>query len=70
MRLSSALPQSLALIGSSGESNTRQRTHGLAYALGIPCSFWSIVGVLLALRSLGRQAGWGFQLQSPGFVVG
>ena len=62
--------KALALIGSSGESNTRQRRHGLAYTLGILCSFWSIVGVLLALRSLGRQAGWGFQLQSPGFVVG
>ena len=26
--------------------------------------------MLLASRSLDRQAGWGFQLQSPGFVVG
>lgn len=60
----------LALVGSSGESKARQRRHGLAYTTGILCSFWTIVGLLLALRSLGRQAGWGFQLQSPGFVVG
>jgi thiol:disulfide interchange protein len=62
--------KALALVGGSAEGNTRQRRHGLAYTLGILCSFWSIVGVLLALRSLGRQTGWGFQLQSPGFVVG
>jgi thiol:disulfide interchange protein DsbD len=62
--------KALALIGNSGESKMRQRRHGLAYTMGILCSFWSIVGVLLAFRSLGRQAGWGFQLQSPGFVVG
>ncbi|MFZ0633466.1 MAG: thioredoxin family protein [Acidobacteriaceae bacterium] len=60
----------LGLVGSSGESKARQRRHGLAYTTGILCSFWVIVGLLLALRSLGRQAGWGFQLQSPGFVVG
>jgi thiol:disulfide interchange protein len=60
----------LALIGSSGESKARQRRHGLAYTMGILCSFWIIVGLLLALRAVGKQAGWGFQLQSPGFVVG
>jgi thiol:disulfide interchange protein len=60
----------LALIASSGESKARQRRHGLAYAMGILCSFWVIVGLLLALRAVGKQAGWGFQLQSPGFVVG
>jgi thiol:disulfide interchange protein len=36
----------------------------------ILCSFWVIVGLLLALRAVGKQAGWGFKLQSPGFVVG
>jgi thiol:disulfide interchange protein len=60
----------LALVGSTGESGTRHRKHGLAYTLGVLCSFWVIVGVLLAARTLGRKAGWGFQLQSPGFVVG
>jgi len=60
----------LALIGGSGESKARQRRHGLAYTMGILCSFWVIVGLLLALRAVGKQAGWGFQLQSPGFVVG
>lgn len=62
--------KAFALLGNAGESTTRQRRHGLAYTGGVLCSFWSIVGILLTLRSLGRQAGWGFQLQSPGFVVG
>ena len=61
--------KALALVGSAEESRVRQRLHGSAYTLGILCSFWIVVGVLLSLRSLGKQAGWGFQLQSPVFVV-
>jgi thiol:disulfide interchange protein len=59
----------LALVGSAGDSKRVQRAHGVAYAAGILSSFWIIVGALLALRTLGKQIGWGFQLQSPGFVV-
>jgi thiol:disulfide interchange protein/DsbC/DsbD-like thiol-disulfide interchange protein len=46
-----------------------QRRHALVYALGIVLSFWLLTGVLLALRAAGEQIGWGFQLQSPGFVA-
>ena len=35
---------------------------------GLWC-FWVIVAVLLVLRAGGRELGWGFQLQSPGFVA-
>jgi thiol:disulfide interchange protein len=59
----------LALVGSAGDSKRGQRAHGVAYTAGILCSFWIIVGALLTLRTLGKQIGWGFQLQSPGFVV-
>ncbi|HEU5340457.1 protein-disulfide reductase DsbD family protein [Edaphobacter sp.] len=59
----------LALVQSSGEERSRLRRHGLIYTLGILVSFWTIVAVLLALRSGGSQAGWGFQLQSPTFVA-
>ena len=61
--------KALALVGGAGESKTRQQAHGMAYSAGIPCSFWIIAGALLRLRALGKQAVWGFQLQSPGFVV-
>jgi len=59
----------LALVQSSGEERRHLRSHGLVYALGILVSFWVIVAVLLALRTSGSQAGWGFQLQSPTFVA-
>ncbi len=59
----------LALVQSSGEERKRLRSHGLVYTLGILVSFWIIVGVLLVLRAGGSQAGWGFQLQSPTFVL-
>jgi thiol:disulfide interchange protein DsbD len=62
--------KALALVGSVGESRARQRHHGMAYTAGILANFWAIVSTLLALRAVGKQAGWGFQLQSPGFVLG
>jgi thiol:disulfide interchange protein DsbD len=59
----------LALVQSSGEERKQLRSHGLVYTLGILVSFWAIVAVLLILRAGGSQAGWGFQLQSPAFIV-
>ena len=44
--------------------------HGLAFAFGVLVSFWVLAGTLLALKSAGEAIGWGFQLQSPAFVVG
>lgn len=61
--------KALSLVSSSGEEISSQRKHGAVYTVGILASFWSIVGVLLVLRRLGQHAGWGFQLQSPVFVV-
>ncbi len=43
--------------------------HGLSYTAGILFSFWALAGTLLALRAGGQQLGWGFQLQSPGFIA-
>jgi thiol:disulfide interchange protein DsbD len=59
----------LALVNSSQQQKSHQRAHGLVYTLGILVSFWAIVAVLLVLRAGGRELGWGFQLQSPGFVA-
>jgi thiol:disulfide interchange protein DsbD len=53
----------------SAQERAHLRRHGLVYALGILVSFWAIVAVLLALRATGSHAGWGFQLQSPGFLA-
>jgi thiol:disulfide interchange protein/DsbC/DsbD-like thiol-disulfide interchange protein len=44
-------------------------TGALAYTAGVVLSFVALAGLLLALRAGGEQLGWGFQLQSPGFVA-
>ncbi len=59
----------LSLAESSSGERKHMRLHGFVYTAGILVSFWAIVAVLLVLRAGGRQAGWGFQLQSPVFVV-
>jgi len=43
--------------------------HGLLFAGGILISFWILAGVLIALRAGGERIGWGFQLQSPVFLI-
>jgi thiol:disulfide interchange protein len=59
----------LGLVQSSSEERSRLRLHGAVYALGILVSFWALVGVLLALRGAGSRLGWGFQFQSPVFLL-
>ncbi|MDP7408274.1 MAG: protein-disulfide reductase DsbD family protein, partial [Luminiphilus sp.] len=46
------------------------RRHGLAYLTGVVASFILIASVLISLQSAGRWVGWGFHLQSTGFVIG
>ena len=53
----------------SRQPHSQVRAHGMVYALGILVSFWAVVALLLGLRAGGRQLGWGFQFQSPGFVA-
>jgi thiol:disulfide interchange protein len=59
----------LALVESSRHEHSRIRAHGLVYTLGILVSFWAVVALLLGLRAGGRQLGWGYQFQSPGFIA-
>jgi thiol:disulfide interchange protein len=59
----------LSLVEASRHHESRIRAHGLVYALGILVSFWAVVALLLGLRAGGRQLGWGFQFQSPGFIA-
>jgi thiol:disulfide interchange protein DsbD len=58
----------LSLVNEAGDRSRAWR-HGLAFTAGVLVLFWALSGSLLALRAAGHQAGWGFQLQSPGFVV-
>lgn len=43
--------------------------HGLFYSLGILLSFYVLVALLQFLKLAGAQIGWGFQLQSPLFIL-
>lgn len=60
----------MSFVGQAGESRKRVLAHGLVFTLGILVFFWTLVAVLLLLRAGGQQLGWGFQLQSPIFVMG
>ncbi|MCH1491942.1 MAG: protein-disulfide reductase DsbD [Luminiphilus sp.] len=44
--------------------------HAWWYLLGVVASFVAVASALITLQGMGSAIGWGFQLQSPGFVIG
>ncbi|NEO37575.1 MAG: thiol:disulfide interchange protein [Moorea sp. SIOASIH] len=61
--------KALNIVQKSQKSPKQVRRHAIAFTAGILVSFSVVASVLLILRSLGQQIGWGFQLQSPVFVT-
>ena len=61
---------SLKVLSFATGDPSEHRRHGLAYLAGVVASFVLIASVLISLQSAGRWVGWGFQLQSTGFVIG
>ena len=61
--------KALALAKKGGAAHAQARTQGLAYTAGVVGAFIAVAAVMLAIKSLGMAAGWGFQLQQPGFVA-
>jgi thiol:disulfide interchange protein DsbD len=59
----------LGLVKNAGEDKATVWKHSVAFTAGVVLSFWALAVLLLALRSAGEQLGWGFQMQSPGFVA-
>lgn len=59
----------LDFVEQAGGNARAARRHGMAYGAGVVVSMWVLAGVLLAFRATGAQLGWGFQLQSPAFVL-
>ena len=43
--------------------------HSWIYTAGVVVSFVAVAALLIALQQAGQAVGWGFQLQSPGFVI-
>lgn len=58
----------LALVRTGGD-RASVRGHGLAYLAGVLASFAFLAAVVLILQQGGASLGWGFQFQSPVFVV-
>ncbi|MEC4818636.1 MAG: protein-disulfide reductase DsbD family protein [Scytonema sp. PMC 1069.18] len=61
--------KALNVFQKSSLSKQEVRFRGIVFTAGVLASFIILATVLLLLRSLGQQIGWGFQLQSPVFVT-
>ena len=59
----------LGFVKQSKESGHSPLGHGLVFTAGVLVSFWLLAGAMLLLQAGGEQLGWGFQLQSPAFIV-
>lgn len=59
----------LNFVQQSNESHSKLIAHGLLFTLGVFTSFWVLAFILLSLRASGEELGWGFQLQSPHFLI-
>jgi thiol:disulfide interchange protein/DsbC/DsbD-like thiol-disulfide interchange protein len=58
-----------SLIRHAGENSSGAWKQGVAFTAGVVISFWVLAGLLIALEAAGSHLGWGFQMQSPGFVL-
>lgn len=60
--------KALSVLKTRDASAQANRAHALAYTAGVISSFVAVAALLMSLRAGGAALGWGFQLQSPGFV--
>lgn len=59
----------LFLVRHSGMSARARHQHGLAYTAGVLACFAAFAAIVLAFKTGGAELGWGFQFQSPVFVL-
>jgi thiol:disulfide interchange protein len=63
---------SLKLFGLIKHRNYNQKqllTHNLSYSLGVVSTFMAFALIVAGLKAGGEEIGWGFQLQSPTFIL-
>ncbi|QFU74502.1 protein-disulfide reductase DsbD [Halioglobus maricola] len=60
---------SLKVLSFAQSSDHDRHLHSWIYTAGVVVSFVAVAAVLIALQQAGSAVGWGFQLQSPGFVI-
>ncbi len=61
--------KALSLVSHSNYSAVEIRRQGYVYTLGVLASFAVLALLLILLKAGGSQVGWGFQFQSPIFVL-
>lgn len=61
--------KALSLLQHPERSTWQRAAHGGAYTAGVVLSFVALAAALLALQASGHEIGWGFQFQSPVFVL-
>jgi thiol:disulfide interchange protein DsbD len=59
----------LKVLSFARSSDHDRHLHSWVYTAGVIFSFVLVAALLIALQQAGRAIGWGFQLQSPGFVI-
>ncbi len=60
---------SLKVLAFARSTDHDRHLHSWVYTAGVIASFILVAALLLGLQQAGRAIGWGFQLQSPGFVI-
>lgn len=61
--------KALSLVKHSSLRASQKQAHGLVYTAGVLASFAALGVILILLKAGGAQVGWGFQFQSPTFVM-
>jgi len=61
--------KALGLVKQAGQDRRSILKHAWLYVAGIEASFWILAGLVILLQASGRLLGWGFQFQSPAFVL-
>ena len=59
----------LSFVSQAGEDRATIRQLGLVFSAGVVTTFLALALIVVVLKSGGEQVGWGFQFQSPGFVL-
>jgi len=59
----------LSLVNHSRMGYRQRHMHGLAYTGGVLACFAIFAAIVLAFKAAGAELGWGFQFQSPLFVM-
>jgi len=60
---------SLKVLSFARSTDHDRHVHSWVYTAGVVVSFVLVAALLIALQRAGQAVGWGFQLQSPGFVI-